>query len=285
MKVDSAISLGPPAKTLYPEQVIAVFSPKRSMTLRWISGLAGLVFLVLGVGLFAYGGYTSYSLYFKHGPAVVSRSLFPYLLSSILALWVGVWCALAAIKRTGPRITLLEGGLEFQRDGQKVLWRWQDMASLRATLRYNVGLTRRTEHVYTLVNNDGERLALDDTLQDVQKLAEHIRARLLPIAGSRALPAFYNGTELEFGRVRVAYKSGLVYGKMHLAWENMSQAVIHDGRFTIEMDGAPKTPKRINLATDEIPNVDILLAIVQKMIASRPLPPLIPGKTSSAVNG
>jgi hypothetical protein len=51
------------------------------------------------------------------------------------------------------------------------------------------------------------------------------------------------------------------------------------------LDALPKSPKKIILATDEIPNVDILLAVVQKMIASKPLPPLIPGKTSSAANG
>jgi hypothetical protein len=285
MKVDSAISLGPPEKLLHPERIIAVFAPKRGKALRWLSGIAALILIGSGICLLAYGGYIGYTQYFKHGPAVINRSLLPFIIPAILALWIGVWLLLAALKRTAPQIALLEGGIEFNQGGKTVTWHWEDMASIRSTLSHKLGLTWRTEHIYTLVRLDGERLILNDTLKDVEKLAEHIRAWLLPVAGSRALPAFYNGTELDFGEIRISLKGGMSYRKHKIAWDSMRKASINNGMLTIELDTVPKTPKKIILATDEIPNVDILLAVVQKMIASKPLPPLIPGKTSSAANG
>ncbi len=241
---------------------------------RWAARILGSVLLLGGILFLGFGLYSGYSAYYRHGPAVVRQNLLLPVSLGLLFLLLGGLILVSALARNGKSIVIYEHGFMLHDRKVDEAWRWDDLASIRTavTRQYFLGIRSGNRHMYTLARRDGERLVLDDRVRGVETLADRIREKALPMLYARYVPSLLHGQELAFGPVQVCKEKGIVIGKKTLAWGRIHQAVVENGALTITTVNGQKTPRTVRIPVAEVPNVDILLAIIQEMVECEPTP-------------
>jgi len=247
---------------------------------RWIAGILGAILLLGGFFVLGFGFYTAYDAYYKHGPAVVWQTLLPPAGLGLMLLLIGGILFGRALIRKGKSLAIYDQGFVLRSRNTDESWRWDEVASIRTALtrRSIAGIHAGTRHTYTLVRRDGERIILDDSLAGVEVLADKIRDKVLPMLYARFAPSLASGQELAFGPVQICRDKGIQVRQKKLAWKVVRQAKVENGVLTITAGDEQKTLHRVKIPVAEVPNVDILLAIIQQMIDCGPTP----GNTSTA---
>lgn len=111
---------------------------------------------------------------------------------------------------------------------------------------------------YTLLKSSGEKLILDEFLDEVEHLIQSIKnkvyARLYP-----PLKQCYDaGQPVTFGPVTVHTKNGLAMGGKTYAWAGIIEVKVKNGRLTLRMHDDHKH----EVHTKDIPNVELLCKLI-----------------------
>ncbi len=183
---------------------------KRPSIGRVIQFLLGGSCLLGGAAVIVLGLLDVYDQYYRHGPAIIFRSLvLPLALGVVLGM-IGLAIIRAAYVHPRKSLGIYSKGWVLSSGSDEQAWRWDELASIRTavTRRYFLGIPGSTRHVYTLVRRDGERMVLDDDLKNVERLAEKIRDQAIPVLYSRYSHSFDQGVDLAFGPIVINRKTG-----------------------------------------------------------------------------
>jgi DNA-directed RNA polymerase subunit RPC12/RpoP len=148
-------------------------------------------------------------------------------------------------------------GMAFLTRGKKIhIWRWSEVATILTdiTVTYPYYLAQR----YILLKSSGEKLILDEFLDDVEHLIQLIKnkvyARLYPPLAKQ----YDEGQAVTFGPVTVQRANGLTMGGKTYSWADIIEVKVHDGRLTART----RNDLKHEVHTKDIPNVELLCKLI-----------------------
>jgi|GEM_PF-508835 len=245
---------------------LEVFKLKRGRLIREGSAALVLISLMAAVGLFVFGGLETYQQYYRHGPAVILRTLIAPLTGGVLFLVVAVLAGLAAYRNWNRSIVIYENGFSSTEWNVEQTWHWTDISSIQTIIvrRFFYGLMGYNTHTYRLMRRDKVQVILDDTIDQVERLAEIVRSHAIPLMFARYNNAFNTGQRLVFGPIRIHREYGLDIGNRNYQWAQVKEITVQHGTvlFILWEPGSRNNPQ---VAAADIPNLDILLSIVDQI--------------------
>jgi hypothetical protein len=152
----------------------------------------------------------------------------------------------------GLRISLFEHGLIQTQHGQSEVIRWDQVV---ATLH----------RASILCRADGSRLVLKDIGRDSRIIRERVRRETNRLLLPRAIARYNAGEPISFGDLSVS-PSGLMLGPDTLPWKHLSGIRLDPkGYLTIQQAGLSQA-WWYYCDADEVPNLFLLLALLEKII-------------------
>jgi hypothetical protein len=163
-------------------------------------------------------------------------------------------------------VTVYERGFACRDRTGLQTWRWDDILTMTSavTRHYHTGIYAGTTHVYTLLDRRNQRLKLVDAIDRVEDLAKVIDTNIFPRLYPRAVDKYNAGELLPFGPVAIS-KQGMTIGKKTYPWGEVKQVSIHHGILKVtRKEGGRFSGGRA--AASAIPNIHVLLAIIQQVV-------------------
>ena len=247
---------------------IEVFKAKTSLILHIIA--AGLLFLAF-CGFSAFASYQSYNLWSQnYYYQVILKAILPWLVAAGVALLLALlmlWQIYTSRKRAA---IVCENGFAYSdRKGVKV-WQWEQIESVTANIarNYTYGIYIGTTHTYDLVNTEGEKLEINDSLKDVDNFYAHLQNKSLQLRYRRLADLYNKGNKVSFGPVTISKQDGLQVGKKNFTWETIEQVTIDKGILSVKKkDGAWFSGA--TATSGSIPNLHVLLSIIHQVVGLR----------------
>lgn len=228
--------------------------------------LAAMIFLILAAASLLYGLWYTYGQLQSYGPAVLIKSILPFLIALIICLLIAAATAWAAYSNWNKAVVIYQGGLAYaDRHGVKS-WRWDEFASLTSavTRHYTNGIYTGTTHIYTLTKNGGEKIVLTDSFPKVEDISGMIRANVFPLLYQSYAEAYNAGQRLVFGPVAISKSGGIQIGKREYPWDQVEQVSIHQGVVRVAKKGGGWFSGATATAS-VIPNLEVMLSIIDQV--------------------
>jgi hypothetical protein len=178
-------------------------------------------------------------------------------------------------RRARTSAVAYEGGFAYSAGGQVRVWRWEDIASLRAAVRVQHLTGVVAGRTYFLGTRSGEEVILDDCLHDVGDLAGHIRQAILPLLFPLHAERYNHGEVLEYGPVRIGRELGIEVAGKAVRWAEVEKVDIDRSRLAVTRRGSGLLRTRTAEAAS-VPNLDILAALIGQILNAQrasPRPP------------
>lgn len=233
---------------------------------------ATLALVLFGAGILAWlvAAGRAFVAYVEYGPLLVSRWFsIPFLIGLVLGLFASAF-AFLAWRAARLRIRLHAGGLAVVRGrrGRAILW--DDVRALwsRSVRTGLPGLPGRLHIRLEIEARDGQRLRLDDRLEDFASLAEAIKARIYPPFLEACSQAFNDGQTLDFGPLHLSQAGITDQRSMSYPWSAVSEARLASGRLVIRASREGK-PAEVSIPAHRIPNVEVCTQLIEEI--GRPL--------------
>ena len=231
-----------------------------------------LVLAVLFLGgaalLVLYGVYEAFN-WSSYGSAMVTSKLTgPLVFAGILFL-LGAWAAWSTYSNWNKGLMIYDRGFAYRDRKGIQTWQWINVTSITAaiTRHYTNGIYTGTTHVYTLLNNQNEKIVLNDSFKKVEDVAGIIENNVYPILYERAAQAYNSGQTLTFGLVAIN-KGGIQIGKKNYPWTDVKQVSINNGFVKVsKKDGGWFSGASASAAA--IPNLKIMLSIINQVVGVR----------------
>jgi hypothetical protein len=163
---------------------------------------------------------------------------------------------------------LLRGGL-----GPARTLTWRQIAGIAAATHheYFFGIPLGIRQTVTLYPVLGRSIRLSGELERLPELAARIKASLYRCLTPDLRSAFEAGQWLYFGPVAIQKNAlqlqrpwFLGYGKQLFSWQQVDQITIQNGSLVIKWAGSPVRPKISRIPVSQIPNVELLVQIIQQ---------------------
>ncbi len=225
--------------------------------------------ILMGVGaavVFLIGVYDAFTAYQLHGPALIDDKLTGPLIIAFILAAIGLLAGWGAYANWKKGVIIYDRGLAYNDRKGLQTWRWEDILSMTSaiTRHYHNGIYTGTTHVYTLLNPQGQKLTLADSVSKVEDLAKSIETNIFPLLYARAADQYNTGQPLVFGPVAIS-KQGIAVGKKTFPWTDVKEVSIQQGLLKVsKKDGGWFSGAGASAAA--IPNLPILLSILQQVV-------------------
>ena len=152
-------------------------------------------------------------------------------------------------------------GFAYQTGGKDIhTWRWDEVAGIQSNLsrhpaRYG---NYYTQHQYTLTNQHGDKVILDDGLTNVPAEASAIKQAVFALMGPALVHRYQAGEALTFGPVTVQRQNGLQLEGKLFAWNAIGDIQVKAGRFLVTLSDG----KTHQAPVSAIPNVEMLCQVI-----------------------
>jgi hypothetical protein len=213
-------------------------------------------FLVLGP--LAYGAYRANFAYTHFGPAAAESWARPWYIVAIIALFFLVLVALFWLRESRNFITIHQNGVRLVIPHPRSL-RWDQIAGISSNIEQErfLGIRLRTRSSAIIYPNSGKPIQIS-SFKELPHLVAQLKAQLYP----RLLPGLqeqFNSSQwLHFGPVSIQFGSCRIRTRQ-IPWEAVRQVAVRSGDLVVELEN----DSTIRLPASEIPNLEILLQIIQ----------------------
>ncbi len=232
----------------------------------WLRALGGLILgLVGGLTLAALAAQRYLYTLQTYGPARLWPHTAPFIAAALAALGLALVSAVRALRTAGYQVQIQRAGLIIQRGRRQRRIRWGEIASLRqSAVRYALPQPlwkARAELELTL--DDGQRLVIDQRLEDFALLTQAIKAHLYPHLLQRYRQAFNRGEPIPFGPLLLT-QQGLLNGKRALKWDEIGQVEVRHGRLIVR-PWEKSAGRGFSVPTERVPNFDLCLQWIRQL--------------------
>jgi len=250
--------------------VMGLGAPREYFKVKEINRIGSLIIsilLIVGTGILVlYGVYEAYIWSQQYGPAMIDDKLIGPLVAGGIMLLFGALAAGSAYANWNRGVMVYEHGFAYNDRKGMQTWQWINVVSITTaiTRHYHNGIYTGTTHVYTLFNNQNEKLIFNDVFKKVEDLARNIEQGVYPILYERAAQAYNSGQTLTFGPVAIN-RGGIVIGKKTYPWTDVKQVSVQNGYVKVsKKDGGWFSGASASAAV--IPNLKILLSIINQVV-------------------
>ena len=245
---------------------VQLFAKKNSA--RWRGVIFGLIFSGGGFASFLIGGfYVLYSIN-RYGPAVRARSMENYLIPAVMIgltlLAIGLLTLFSTYRNWKLAAAVYRDGFAFSDSKGVNVFRWLDIQSLTSavTKHYRNGIYTGTTHIYTVIDRQGKKVLLKDSLPQVEAFAKAVEDAIFPHLYKAAADQYNSGAPVVFGPIALN-KAGITFGKNNYKWEAVGKITIESGMLKIaQKDGKWFSGAAMPVA--RIPNFSVLASILSQ---------------------
>lgn len=227
----------------------------------------GAIAVALAASLLAVG--RAWFAYETFGPLAVDRWASPPGVVAGVSLITGVVLLLLARGRGRKVVRQYARGLVILSGRRGSALPWDEVREIHThSVRYGLGRRpwgRLGE--LTLVARDGQKLRLDQSLNEYDELAEAVKRAVYPPLLEAYTRAFNHGESLPFGPLSLTAE-GIRNGRKTLRWEDLSQARLERGWLEAVPLDRHHGPK-MRFPARAIPNVDLCLQLIQELTPNR----------------
>jgi Family of unknown function (DUF6585) len=136
------------------------------------------------------------------------------------------------------------------------IWRWDEVAVILSDVK--ITTSGHGLYKYTLINRSGDKLILDDVLENVFELIQPIKRNVFALLLSPLTQQYDYGQAVTFGPVTIHLQNGIqIDGKPH-AWNDIMDIKVDRYRFIITL----RDSKRHEVSTSTIPNIELLCQMI-----------------------
>lgn len=231
--------------------------------LRWFDFFTWVLLGIVAVLLpLLYGFYRQRYAYRNFGPVAAATWSRPWYILAIIALIAFLILAIYRLLLTRRFVAVYKHGIRLALSAQKVL-RWNEIAAIACSItQYKfLGLPLRTNYRAKLYPNLGKPIHLDNSLQDLPELLTNIKAQLYPRITPTLRSDFNQGKWLHFGPISIQQWTIRIRKKQY-SWSEIKNISVDRGKLITETN----SNVRHTLQVAEIPNIEILLQIIQQEV-------------------
>lgn len=237
---------------------------------RWVSVSLGVLFLLGALVAFLFALWNAYDRWQRFGPAVILNALIGPLLVALVLGAIALMLAWSAFNNWQKAAVVYQNGLAYRdRKGVRA-WNWHEINALTSavTKHYTNGVYTGTTHVYTLINKDGQKMVLNDSLQEVEALAGEVRKHIFPLLYDEYTQAYNTGQVCSFGPVKISKAEGIQVRNKAYPWQDISEVSIQRGVLSIKKkDGGWFSGA--SAPAGSIPNLEVMLSIIDQVVGLR----------------
>ncbi len=198
----------------------------------------------------------------NYGPVAAQSWSLPWYRLSILALIPLLWLALRRVRRAHRFIKVYPKGIIIQSTwGKRWKLTWSQIQGISGVkVQYKFfGIHIKSEYQAILHPLDGRPIKLDEQINDLEELCARIKGKIYPKLLQRCREAFQNGDTLTFGPIKINNYQIAIKNKT-LPWAQVKSLEPAGGLLRLEYE----ENRRKKIPVKEIPNVEILLQILQE---------------------
>jgi hypothetical protein len=182
--------------------------------------------------------------------------------------FVAIGFGLLVVRQLFFRLWLHESGISYRGllGAHEIHWREIDriyFGSYEIHVHY---IALGTFYRLRLVTKQGMKLSLGERLHSADVLADQIQGYTLPEMLRKALSEFESGVELDFGKIRIGRKRGVMYERWfawhEIRWEDLTIYGVSDSHVNL---GGAKRMFQVNIAAEKIANVHVLEALLDRV--------------------
>jgi len=239
------------------------FHLRRAWLVRWGNLILAFTCLAGAAAVLTFGSFQGYLYYYRFGPAIVWKTVEIPMILVVMLLVIGLLEARVAYVNWKRGATLYENGFTYQDQRGIQVWRWNEIRYFRYIIyrNYAAFLFTGNTHQCVLSKNGRKALVLNDDLEMVGQLASAIREKVFPRLYTQFKDQFQAGKRLEFGPLTISLAGGIGYHKKAYCLEMLESIGTYKGLLQLTLRNKNKR-ETIRLHTSNLPNLDILLAIL-----------------------
>jgi hypothetical protein len=233
---------------------------------RILPGLLG-VLTPLGYAFWTYNDALA-----KYGPVAAESWSQPWYQLAIIALLLFSILVLIRLIIARRKVTIFKNGIRLEIfPSRKKSLRWSDISGVAIAVSQEKFplLHVKTNHLATLYPNVGKSIRLNSSFENLPEMVSRIKAGLYPRLLPNLKTLFQKNQWLYFGPLSIQ-RQGIRYHRSRrdhqpawaFPWSQIDHLTIQSGFLVLEIKGKPARKKRI--PTSQIPNVELLIQIVQQ---------------------
>ena len=279
-----AVRVAPPAASKDPAggvlgHLVSVYQPQPlDPVIQWTWLLGGAL---VSMGLLGYGAYLAFSSYVRFGPVPAIAWSGPWFTVGGIAFLFWLAGSLYGYSKKQPVVWLYALGLCIEKRNPLILT-WEQIDGIASgsvlqagwprgirVVRYSASLfLAKGSPVHLYGSSDGRA-----GIPNLPELVRRIKANLYPCLQSELARMFRSGLPLYFGPIAID-QAGLklhpqvsLPGTRSVPWGNVKQISVQSGFFLVELTHPPgrhKTRKAYRIAVAKIPNLELLLKIIDQ---------------------
>lgn len=219
--------------------------------------------VILPTAPLAYGIWRMYFGYTKFGPVAASIWGTPWFSAAAIALIPFILLHIRFFRSRRQRVVLHENGICFYHIMKcpypNLYWSQIVGVATKSTQYKLLGRLLNKRESVTIYPSLGEPIQLNQRLQQLPHLAQQIKKHVYPRIEPELRAHLHAGRWLYFGAIRFNRKR-IAINTQTYAWKTIHEIRIQGGHLVIEFDG--RGHRRIS--TDQIPNLEILIQLLEK---------------------
>lgn len=225
-------------------------------------------FLALGGGgAFAYALYILWQRWGRYYPPVIYKAMLPWVIGGVIALGLGLLLAWDFYNRRKKAAVVYTNGFAYSDRKGINSWHWDQVKDLTANVirHYANGIPTGTTHQYTIVNQRGEKVVINDAITNVENFYTHLQNNTLQHRYQRMANAYNSGSPVTFGIVSISKDGGLQIGNKTYKWDEIEEVAINKGMLSVKKKGGGWF-SGAKATAGSIPNLHVLLSIINQIV-------------------
>ena len=216
---------------------------------------------IITAGLFGYASFTAVQQWSHFGVAAIGRDAIRLALFGVLLLAATLALWLLHRRPSAGGVMVYQQGLAIDAADNPRQWPWDAWKSLTVDSQQNqfLGMVRTKQLRCLLVDDRGEAVVLDESLNGIQDLCLMLEQNILPRLLRAAEQKYRAGEALQFGPIQIQRQAGLAVGKQQIAWASMRSLAVTNGYLEIQLKEGETLDFRLPAA--RLPNLPVLLAL------------------------
>lgn len=234
----------------------------------------GFVLIILGllsVLIPLFYGLNRYTYaYTQFGPAAAGAWSRPWYVLAVAALLVLVALTLYRLLQARRFVAVFKKGLQINLRTATIM-RWEQIAGVafQASQRHFLGIPVNTRYHAVLYPGSGQPVQLPGGIENLPELVSQIKAHLYPRLKPEMETSFQAGKWLYFGPIAIQqtalkFTTRARRAQRSIPWSLVDQLRIQSGYLVVELKNSP----RQRLPVSQIPNLEILLDIIQSGVSA-----------------
>lgn len=210
-----------------------------------------------------YGFYLVEDTYYHFGPAMIIPRSYGWFILSFIAFLIFLGLLFYRLILARSYIALFQHGLIIA-NFRKNRFTWDQISAIKTSIQAKNIFNRKNKPIYqcTISFKNRKPFHIRSSIQSIDELITRIKSQVYPHRLKELQNSYALGNSLHFGQVTIK-DEGLEFKRHTYLWNDIRRITIHGGKLVIEFAKL----HTLKIPVGDIPNIELLLEIIQKSVA------------------